>query len=236
MTDSTSAGVAQSLNDFVQANVQKDTGGVWQLESPKMLEIQLSGNKVFTKVGAMTAYYGQLKFTRAGAGSATKFFKAALTGEGAAATEVTGTGILYCADQGKEISILTLNNESIFVNGHNCLAYQESLAWDIVMTRGAGMMAGGLFSLKLEGTGNCAITTFGRPLVLGVSPEAPLFTDPNATVAWSTGLQTSIHTDVNLKTLVGRTSGETIQMRFDGTGFVVLQPFEEVVVTSTGGA
>jgi uncharacterized protein (AIM24 family) len=236
MTDATSAGVAQSLNDFVQANAQKDSGGTWQLESPKMLEIQLAGNKVFTKVGAMVAYYGQIKFTRAGAGSATKFFKAALTGEGAAMTEASGSGILYCADQGKEISILALNGESIFVNGHNCLAYSEALSWDIVMTGGAGMMAGGLFSLKLEGTGNCAITTFGKPLVLGVAPGSPLFTDPNATVAWSSGLQTSVNADVNLKTLMGRGSGETFQMRFDGTGFVVLQPFEEVVVASGGGA
>jgi uncharacterized protein (AIM24 family) len=234
MTDAAGRGVAQSLNDFVQANVQKDTGGIWQLESPKMLEIQLSGNKVFTKVGAMTAYYGQIKFTRAGAGSATKFFKAALTGEGAAMTEASGSGILYCADQGKEISILALDNESIFVNGHNCLAYSESLSWDIVMTGGAGMMAGGLFSLKLEGAGNCAITTFGKPLVLGVAPGSPLFTDPNATVAWSSGLQTSVNSDVNLKTLMGRGSGETFQMRFDGTGFVVLQPFEEVAVASGG--
>ena len=236
MSDSTSPGVAMSLNDFVQNNVQRDTGGTWQLESPKMLEVRLAGNKVYTRVGAMIAYYGGLKFTRAGAGTAAKFLKSALTGEGAAMTEVSGTGILYCADQGKEISILALQGESIFVNGHNCLAYSETLDWDIVMTGGAGMMAGGLFSLKLTGSGHTAITTFGKPLVLGVSPESPLFTDPNATVAWSSGLQTSVHADVNLKTLIGRSSGETFQMRFDGTGFVVLQPYEEIVVASGGGA
>jgi uncharacterized protein (AIM24 family) len=236
MSDSVGAGVAQRLNDFVQANQQKDTGGTWQLESPKMLEVHLSGNRVFTKVGAMVAYYGELKFTRAGAGTAAKFLKAAMTGEGAATTEVSGSGILYCADQGKEISILYLENESLFVNGHDCLAYSESLQWDIVMTGGAGMMAGGLFSLKLTGTGYTAITTFGKPLVLGVAAGQPLFTDPNATVAWSAGLQTSVKTDVNLKTLMGRGSGETFQMRFDGAGFVVLQPYGEVVVASGGGA
>ncbi|MHB1342177.1 MAG: AIM24 family protein [Coriobacteriia bacterium] len=234
MTDSVGAGVATTLTEFVQQHAQKDSGGTWQLEGAKTLEIRLSG-RVFTKLGAMVAYYGDLKFERASAGSAGKFIKAAMTGEGGATTQVTGSGTLYLADQGKEISILYLANETIYVNATDCLAYSESLQWDIVMTKGAGMMAGGLFSLKLAGTGYVAITTHGKPLVLGVAPGQPLFSDPNATVAWSEGLQTTVKADVNLKTLTGRASGETIQLRFDGSGFVVMQPYEEVVATSSGG-
>lgn len=234
MTDSVGAGVATTLTEFVQMHAQQDSGGTWQLEGSKTLEIRLSG-RVFTKLGAMVAYYGDLKFERASAGSAGKFIKAAMTGEGGATTQVTGSGTLYLADQGKEISILYLANETIYVNASDCLAYSESLQWDIVMTKGAGMMAGGLFSLKLTGTGYVAITTHGKPLVLGVAPGQPLFSDPNATVAWSEGLQTTVKADVNLKTLTGRASGETIQLRFDGSGFVVMQPFEEVVATSGSG-
>jgi len=181
-------------------------------------------------------YYGQLGFGRAGEGSAGKLLKTMATGGKAATTKVTGSGVLYCADQGKEITILYLDNESIYVNGSDCLAYSESLAWDIVFTGGASMMAGGLFSLKLTGTGYVAITTHGKPLVLGVAANYPLFTDPNATVAWSDGLQTSVKADVNLKTLIGRASGETFQMRFDGQGFVVIQPYEEIVAPSGGGS
>lgn len=232
MSDSVSPGVAMRLGEFAQAHSQKDTGGTWQLESAKTLEVHLNGNRVLTKVGAMIAYYGDMKFCRAGAGSAGKWMKSALTGEGAAMTEVTGSGILYCADSGKEISILYLDGETLFVNGQDCLAYSESIAWDIVMTGGAGFMAGGLFSLKLTGTGYVAVTTHGKPLVLGVAPGQPLFTDPNATVAWSAGLTTSVKTDVNFKTLTGRASGETVQMKFEGSGFVVLQPFEEVAVAT----
>ncbi|MDO8963828.1 MAG: AIM24 family protein [Coriobacteriia bacterium] len=234
MSDSVSPGVALRLGEFVNAHAQKDTGGTWQLESSKTLEVHLSGNRVFTKVGAMIGYYGDIKFTRAGAGGATKWLKSAMSGEGGAMTEAAGSGILYCADQGKQISILYLDNETLFVNGQDCLAYSETIGWDIVVTGGAGFMAGGLFSLKLTGTGYVAITTHGKPLVLGVGPGQPLFTDPNATVAWSAGLQTTVKTDVNLKTLTGRGSGETFQMRFDGTGFVVLQPFEEIVVATNG--
>jgi len=235
MADSVSAGVATRLGEFVNAHAQTDTGGTWQLESKKMLEIHLGGNSVYTKLGAMVAYYGNLTFERAGHGGAAKFIKAAATGERTATTKVTGSGILYCADQGKEVSILYLENQSIYVNGSDCLAYSESLSWDIVTTGGAGIMAGGLFSLRLAGTGYVAITTHGKPLVLGVADNSPLFTDPNATVAWSEGLKTSVKTDVNLKTLLGRTSGETFQMRFDGSGFVVVQPYEETVQAASGG-
>nr|WP_238380678.1 AIM24 family protein [Methanolobus vulcani] len=61
-----------------------------------------------------------------------------------------------------------------------------------------------------------------------VSSDRPVFTDPNATVAWSGNLQPDIKTDISLKTLVGRSSGESIQMAFKGEGFVVIQPYEEI--------
>ena len=41
-------------------------------------------------------------------------------------------------------------------------------------------------------------------------------------------LVSSIKKDVSVKTFLGRGSGETFQMEFDGEGFVVIQPYEEV--------
>jgi uncharacterized protein (AIM24 family) len=58
----------------------------------------------------------------------------------------------------------------------------------------------------------------------------PVFTDPNATVAWSGGLTPEIITDISLGTLLGRGSGESIQLRFAGDGWVVVQPYEEVAL------
>ena len=60
-----------------------------------------------------------------------------------------------------------------------------------------------------------------------------MFTDPNATVAWSGDLCPDIKTDVSLKTLVGCGSGESLQMAFRGEGFVVVQPYEEVYLQGT---
>lgn len=61
-----------------------------------------------------------------------------------------------------------------------------------------------------------------------VTNDQPVFTDPNATVAWSGNLTPDIKTDISLKTFVGRSSGESVQMAFKGEGFVVIQPYEEI--------
>jgi uncharacterized protein (AIM24 family) len=238
MTDSVSGGEVQSLSQFVQSYTQHETGGTWQLENKKCLEVHLQGNRVFSKAGAMVAYYGDIKFERKGSGgNVGKFLKQKMTGEGATMMEAVGNGILYLADQGKEISILQLNNEALSVDGRNCLAFSETIAYDIQRVSGGGMMAGGLWNLALQGQGYVAITTEGHPLVLGVSPQVPLFTDADATVAWSSGLNIGIKTDVSWKTLVGKSSGESIQMQFAGQGFVVVQPFEEVgAAPSSGGS
>ena len=71
-----------------------------------------------------------------------------------------------------------------------------------------------------------AITTHHDPLTLSVSPSQPIITDPNATVAWSGSLAPELKTDISFKTFVGRGSGESIQMKFAGQGFVVIQPCE----------
>ncbi len=232
MADMTESGVALGLAQFQAKHAQNEGSTAWQLESPRTLEINLAAEKVRIKVGAMIAYRGDLKFERAGSGGISKMMKAAFTSESGRATEVTGTGKLYVGDVAKEISILQLAGETLFVNSGDLLAYSSSLEWDIDVIKGAGMVAGGLFTFKLWGSGYAAITTHGEPLVLQVTPDSPLFTDPDATVAWSEGLQVSIKTDVSFKTLTGRASGETWQMAFTGTGFVVVQPFEETVANA----
>ncbi|MDQ4099237.1 MAG: hypothetical protein M3121_01905 [Chloroflexota bacterium] len=52
--------------------------------------------------------------------------------------------------------------------------------------------------------------------------------DPNATVAWSGPLTPEITTDISMRTLLGRGSEESIQLKFEGSGWVVMQPYEEV--------
>lgn len=220
-----------SIEEFVNKTQQQDKGeGLFELESPRILEINLT-NQIWAKAGAMISYRGNIKFEREGIfeHGLGKMFKKAFTGEGTSLMKATGNGKLYVADQGKKISILHLQGDSLFVNGNDLLAFEPSIQWDIkLMRRVAGMMAGGLFNVRLEGTGMVAITSHYEPLTLLVTPNNPVYTDPNATVAWSGNLQPEFVTDISLKTFIGRGSGESIQMKFSGNGFVVVQPFEEV--------
>jgi uncharacterized protein (AIM24 family) len=187
----------------------------------------------------MIAYTGEIKFTREGMleHGLGKFLKKTFTGEGTRLTKAEGRGRLYLADSGKKITVLNLGGDSIFVNGNDVLAFQDKVQWDIkMMRRVAGILAGGLFNIRLEGAGLIAITTHYDPLTLRVTPGQPVITDPNATVAWSGNLTPNFRTDVSLKTFFGRGSGESIQMEFAGDGFVVVQPFEEVYLQNSNGA
>ena len=219
-----------SIRDFVARTTQQDKGqGLFELESNRLLEINLKG-MVWTKMGSMVAYLGTIKFTREGVfeHGVKKLLKRAVTGEGTTLTKAEGQGTLYLADYGKKISILNLQGESICVNGNDLLAFEGDIKWDIKMIKKvSGMLAGGLFNVKLSGNGMVAITTHHDPLTLAVSPNKPIITDPNATVAWSGSLAPELKTDISFKTFIGRSSGESIQMKFQGDGFVVIQPCEE---------
>ncbi len=220
-----------SVDEFIDLTGQKDRGeGLFEMENERMLELNLNG-RVWTKKGSMIAYLGNVKFTREGVleHGVGKMLKKAVTGEGVSLTKAEGQGKVYLADSGKKISIINLNDESIFVNGNDLLAFEDGINWDIkILKKVTGVMAGGLFNVKLEGSGMVAITTHYDPLTLKVSTDRPVFTDPNATVAWSGNLKPDLKTDISLKSLVGRASGESIQMAFKGDGFVVIQPFEEL--------
>ena len=203
---------------------------LFELESDRILEFNLDG-QVWTKMGSMIAYRGDVKFTREGMleHGVGKLLKKMVSGEGAPLTKASGRGRVYLADAGKKISIIDLAGETLIVNGNDLLAFQDGIAWDItIMRRMTAMIAGGLFNVRLEGRGLIAITSHYEPLTLMVEPGKPVFTDPDATIAWSGSLSPEFKADVSLKTFLGRGSGESIQMRFDGTGFVVVQPYEEV--------
>ena len=228
-----------TVEEFVAATAEKDSGhGLFELESPRMLEINLDG-KIWTRMGSMVAYTGEISFEREGVleHGVSKMLKRAVSGEGAKLTKATGKGSLYLADEGKKISILNLRGETIFVNGNDLLAFEDGVEWDIkLMRKIAGMLSGGLFNVRLSGTGLIAITSHYDPMTLIVKPGKPVKTDPNATVAWSGSLTPDFKTDISVRTFLGRGSGESIQMLFQGEGFVVVQPKEEVYFQGKSGS
>jgi uncharacterized protein (AIM24 family) len=220
-----------TIKDFIEKTAQRDLNqGEFELENERMLEINLSG-MIWTKTGSMVAYRGNIKFTREGIldRGIGNLLKKAVSGEGTRLTKAEGQGKLYLADSGKKITVLNMQDETIFVNGNDVLALDDTLKFDIrMMKKVSAMLSGGLFNVEVRGSGMLAITTHYDPLTLVVTPDNPVFTDPNATIAWSGSLQPEFKTDVSLKTFFGRGSGESFQMMFRGSGFVVIQPYEEV--------
>ncbi len=226
---------AQSLSEFVQRTAERDNPGeVFELESSRMLEVKvgLSGGpgRIWSKLGAMVAYKGNLTFKREGLleGGVMKALMRAVSSEMEPLAKIEGQGVCYLADQGKEITVLRLTGDGLNVNGNDLLAFEDTVRHEITMHRRvSGMASGGLFSVRLQGQGMVAVLSHGTPLTLRVTPQTPIFTDPNATVAWSDNLQPQLRVDANLRSFLGRGGGETLQMVFQGDGFVVVQPYEE---------
>jgi uncharacterized protein (AIM24 family) len=212
-----------------------DAAGRFTLQNSSLLKVRLEGDQVQARLGAMVAYQGEVRFEHRGGGVG-RFLKKALTGEGVRLMSVSGTGDVFLAQDARKIMILELNDERMTVNGDNILAFESGIDWDVKRVEGAGMVAGGLFNVSLQGTGKVAVTAHGEPVLLDTA--TPTAADPSAAIAWSGGVRTTVKSDVSFKTLTGRGSGETFQIGFQGAGWVLVQASEGPTVPphSHGGS
>jgi uncharacterized protein (AIM24 family) len=200
----------------------------FSLQNSKMLKVRLDAVTVQARLGSMVAYQGEVTFEHAGSGGMSKMLKKAVTGEGASLMKITGSGEVFLAEQAQDVHLIYLENDKITCNGTNVLAFDAGIEWDIERVKGgtAGMAAGGgLYNMALQGTGWVAILSDGPPVLLNVA-AAPTFADAQAAITWSSGVSTGIRTDFKMKNLIGRGSGESVQMAFSGQGWVLVQPSE----------
>jgi len=217
-----------------------ESQNAFSLQNSKLLKVELNQVTIQAKLGSMVAYQGEVRFEHAGSGGLGRMLKKAVSGEGTQLMKMSGSGEVFLAHQAQDVHLIYLENDLITVNGPNLLAFDSGIDWDIHRVQGASsMMGGGLFNMALQGTGWVAILSDGPPVLLNVA-SAPTFADAQAAITWSSGVTTGIKTDVNLKNLVGRGSGESIQMSFQGQGWVLVQPSEGrvsgAVGQSSGGA
>lgn len=196
------------------------------LQNSKLLKVSLAGNTIQAKIGSMVAYQGEATFEHAGSGGMSRMLKKAVTGEGQELMKISGSGEVFLADSAQDVHLIYLEGEKITVNGPNLLAFDADIDWDIERVQGAsGMMGGGLYNTALQGTGWVAILSDGPPVLLNVA-SAATFADAQAAITWSAGVTTALRTDFKMKNLIGKGSGESIQMAFSGTGWVLVQPSE----------
>lgn len=214
------------MSNFLEEH-EPDQNNPYEMHTPKIVSADVDGS-MMAKAGSMVSYKGDLSFTgKASAeGGVLGFMKEAATSEGSPVMEIEGTGRVHLADYGKRIQLVDLDeNDQITVNGDDVLAFGPTIDYEINTMSGlSGAQSGGLVNVFLSGPGVVAITTHGDPLVL----EPPVKTDPAATVAWDGSLEPSTDIDTGISDIVGQSSGETFQMKFEGDGFVIVQSVEEM--------
>ena len=215
-----------------QAFDEVETGQAFTLQNRRLLKVELSEGAVLAKNGSMVAYQGDVHFEHKGGGLG-RFLKKAATGESLRLMEASGSGELFLAHQAMLVHTMLLRDESITVSGRNILAFGDDIDWDVTRVKGgtAGVLAGGLFNIHLRGSGHVALVSDGEPVRLNVG-EAATFADPQAAIAWSGEVTTSLKTDLQAKSLVGLGSGESVQLGFSGQGWVLVQPSEGRLVAT----
>ena len=230
-----------SAESALQQFAETQSTEEFALQNDRLLKISLKGHEIQAKLGTMVAYQGDVTFEHAGSGGMSRMIKKAVTGEGQSLMKITGSGEVFLADTAQDIHLIYLEEDFITVNGPNLLAFDAGIDWDIKRLSGgaAGAMAGGLFNTELKGTGWVALLSDGPPVLLNVA-AAPTFADAQAAITWSSGVSTGIRTDFKMKNLIGRGSGESIQMSFQGQGWVLVQPSEGRIIpvaqnSSSGG-
>ncbi|MBI5338083.1 MAG: AIM24 family protein [Mycolicibacterium rufum] len=223
-------GFAGITGDLVDGRFSEKEAKAIANQNAKLLRVRL-GEPFMARQGSMVAYQGNVEFAFEG-GGASKFIKKALTGEGLPLMRCAGQGDVFLAERAYDVHLLNLTNSGLSISGKNVLAFSSSLDWNIERVKGGSIATGGLFNTTLRGTGWVALTTDGPPVVLNAA-EAPTFADTNAVVAWSANLQTQLKTSFKAGALIGRGSGEAVQVSFYGNGFVIIQPSEGVQITTT---
>lgn len=221
-------GFAGITGDLVDGRFSEKESKPIANQNSRLLRVRL-GEPFMARQGSMVAYQGNVDFAYEGAGGAGKFLKKALTGEGLPLMRCQGQGDVFLAELAHDVHLLNLQNSGLSISGKNVLAFSQSLDWNIERVKGGSIATGGLFNTTLRGTGWVALTTDGPPVVLNAA-EAPTYADTNAVVAWSANLQTTLKTSFKAGALIGRGSGEAMQVAFHGQGFVIIQPSEGIQI------
>jgi uncharacterized protein (AIM24 family) len=211
-----------------------DAAEPFELVNSRLLRVSLADQTITARLGSMVLYRGAVRFRRAKAGLR-RLMKGAATSETTKLMTVSGSGEAFLADRAQNVHLIYLEDERLTCNSRNVLAFGSGIAWDIRKITGglASILAGGIFNTSLEGTGWVALLSEGPPIMVDVA-EAPTACDPKAAIAWSSGVETRVNVDFQLRALIGLGSGESVQLAVGGEGWLLVQPSEGPAKSSRG--
>lgn len=148
---------------------------------------------------------------------------------------LNGDSVTYYANHAQHVIVYQLQpGEVLSIESENILAFTSDCNYDVRFI-GCGVISQkGLATSTLTGTGPnsyVAILVDGNPLVLSnVQTGSTLTVDPDAVVCWMGNgpCDPNIKTDINWKTFIGQTSGESYSFEWNAAQpvSVIIQPTE----------
>ncbi|MFE9814510.1 AIM24 family protein [Streptomyces sp. NPDC005773] len=204
---------------------QQATAPGMTLQNAKSIKYAVNG-EMHARQGSMIAFRGDLQFERKGQGLG-GMLKRAVTGEGLPLMAVRGQGEAWFAHEAANCFIVEMEQGDVLtINGRNVLCFDATLAYEIKTVKGAGMTGGGLFNSVFTGYGKLGLMCEGHPIVIPVTTQQPVCVDTDAVVGWSAHLNTSLHRSQSVGSMLRGGSGEAVQLRLEGEGFVIVRPSE----------
>jgi Uncharacterized conserved protein len=146
-----------------------------------------------------------------------------------------GNSVTYYANRGQHVVVYQLAyGEMISVESENLLAFSSDCKYSVRFI-GVGIFSQkGLATTTLTGNGNnafVAVLCDGNPIVLGnVNTGTTIAVDPDAVICWMANgpCDPEIKADVNWKTFLGQSSGESYSFEWSPQRAVtvIIQPSE----------
>ena len=177
-----------------------------------LMEVTFSG-KVFIKQGTIYSYSGNLTF----------WVKPQREEGAPSLVIVSGTGRLLLTDREREITVLQVNGEEIFVEPSHLLACQETLTPRYALIEREGEPQPRLHVLSVQGTGLVALSVNTKPLVLAVTAGYPVNVSSANVISWSGELTPAIVEDEALAELMSPHAGTSLNIRLEGSGKVMME-------------
>ena len=178
-----------------------------------LMEVNFFG-KVFIKQGTIYSYSGNLTFWVKPRGEETA----------PALVIVSGTGKLLLTDRQRDITVLQIDDEEIFVEPSHLLACEESLTPHYaVIEKTDSEPSSGLHVLMIKDTGIIALSVATSPLVITVQENYPVNVSSASLISWSGNLRPTLVQDEALAKIMQPGPEAGVNLRLEGDGKVMME-------------
>jgi uncharacterized protein (AIM24 family) len=184
-------------------------GEVFRFLENSLLEATFEG-RLFIKQGTIYSYSGNLTF----------WVKEKRAGGRGALVIVTGNGRVILTDRDRQITLMHVGDEPLFVEPTHLLACEEGLTPRYVPLNEANAETD---VVLLEGSGMLAFSAASKPLPIVVSPTMPVSVPLASVIGWTTGLSARLVEDKDVHAAMLPDGVTRPLVRLEGSGRVMVE-------------